>query len=110
MPKLRKPFGRNAALARPDLDRITGHKPDRHKGNEHQRHKCGHGQSQSPKKISEHKNPDVKTISHLHNPYRVGKRRKQMMGAKAPIIIMTITDGYLMSTPMNLWPPSGLCL
>jgi len=36
MAQLLQPFGRNAALAAPHLNRVARHQPEHHEGDEHQ--------------------------------------------------------------------------
>ena len=49
-----QPFGRNAVLADPHLDRIARHQADRGEGDEHQRNERRNGQREATEEINEH--------------------------------------------------------
>src|SRR5580658_5012402 len=90
MAEVGQPLRRHAALARPDLDRIARHQPDRDESQEHQRQEGRDGQRDAAKEVSKHGRPenDGLRLSTRHSPNRP----------------------YWRSTPSNSCVPSGLCL
>ena len=85
-----EPFGRDAVLADPDLDRIAGHEADRDEGQEHQRQERRDRQRDAAEEVSKHGLSED-----------VGLRPSERRSRSRP---------YWMSTPSNACVPSGLCL